>query len=89
MSTDERHATPRPIDPDDSERISQVAGWHDIDGRWLLVTHIPEADLGQPMILVGDDRRVWRQCATAYPNRRLQSCSSQCGFMDEALGGAS
>ncbi len=41
-------------------RMADLAGWYAGDGRSILLTQIPEAYFGEPMILVAEDDRVTR-----------------------------
>ncbi len=50
-------------------RLTELAGWYAGDGRAILLTQIPEADFGEPMILVAEDDRVTR--AYALDDRHL------------------
>ena len=43
----------------DAEWAAAVSGWYD-DGQPLLVTHVPEPDFGEPMLLVRRSERVLR-----------------------------
>ena len=43
----------------DPEWAASVAGWYD-DGQLILVTHVPEPDFGEPMLLVRRGQRVLR-----------------------------
>jgi pimeloyl-ACP methyl ester carboxylesterase len=47
----------------ETERFAELAGWYEQGDRTVLLTHIPEPDLGEPMVLVRDGDRVSR----AYP----------------------
>jgi pimeloyl-ACP methyl ester carboxylesterase len=47
----------------ESARYEELAGWYAGSDRTILLTHMPEADFGEPMVLVRDGDRVFR----AYP----------------------
>ncbi|HYJ67284.1 MAG TPA: hypothetical protein VEX15_06435 [Nocardioidaceae bacterium] len=49
--------------------LAELAGWYAGDGRRILLTQIPEAYFGEPMILVAEDDRVTR--AYALDENRL------------------
>jgi pimeloyl-ACP methyl ester carboxylesterase len=40
--------------------VQRWAGWYEGDGRIVLLTHIPDASLGEPMVLLSDGDRVVR-----------------------------
>ena len=44
-------------------QLSELTGWYAGDGRRILLTQIPEAYFGEPMILVAEDERVVRAYA--------------------------
>jgi pimeloyl-ACP methyl ester carboxylesterase len=58
-----RRVTPLPA------RLAELAGWYAGDGRRILLTQVPEAYFGEPMILVAEDDRVTR--AYALDEHRL------------------
>ena len=41
-------------------RFAQLSGWYRVGGRTILLTHVPERDFGEPMVLVRKGDRVFR-----------------------------